>query len=257
MQECCFSFFNRSIPLFPKEEIILKPKEQKLIKIEAPFLDEISGLAIRKLLDRSTQSIIMLKVKFMQNIAMLDITNGSSETLRLGPIEAIGILDLRSLGYCKIQQGVLQQNLSKFYRFESAENVCNQFNSLINTLKTEEKIETGEKYPWLDKMGERKFMSDREILEKYINLNNMCLQEEKKEIMSMLFKYKEAFSLRDEIGTCPNIEVGIDMTDKSPFFTRPYHVREEDKKVIDKEMKCLCYLGILKEGFSPYSSPVM
>ena len=27
--------------------------------------------------------------------------------------------------------------------------------------------------------------------------------------------------------------------------------------MIDKEMKCLCYLGILKEGFSPYSSPVM
>ena len=34
----------------------------------------------------------------------------------------------------------------------------------------------------------------------------------------MLFKYKEAFSLRDEIGTCPNIEVGIDVMDKSPFF---------------------------------------
>ena len=29
------------------------------------------------------------------------------------------------------------------------------------------------------------------------------------------------------------------MTDKSLFFIRPYHVREEDKKVIDKEMKCL------------------
>ena len=41
------------------------------------------------------------------------------------------------------------------------------------------------------------------------------------------------------------------------IFIRPYHVREEDKKAIDKEMKCLCYLGILKEGFSPYSSPVM
>ena len=34
----------------------------------------------------------------------------------------------------------------------------------------------------------------------------------------MLYKYKEAFSLRDEIGTCPNIEVGIDVTDKSPFL---------------------------------------
>ena len=30
--ECCFSFLNRSIPIFPKEEIVLKPKGQKLIK---------------------------------------------------------------------------------------------------------------------------------------------------------------------------------------------------------------------------------
>ena len=73
----------------------------------------------------------------------------------------------------------------------------------------------------------------------------------------MLYKYKEAFSLRDEIGTCPNIEVGIDVMDKSPFFIRPYPIREEDKNIIDKEMKYLYYLGILKEGFSPYSSPVM
>ena len=41
------------------------------------------------------------------------------------------------------------------------------------------------------------------------------------------------------------------------IFIRPYHVREEDKEVIDKEMKRLCYMGILKEGFSAYSSPVM
>ena len=60
----------------------------------------------------------------------------------------------------------------------------------------------------------------------------------------MLHKYKEAFSLRDEIGTCKNIEVEIDVTDKSPFFIRPYHVKEEDKKIIDNEMKQLCYLEI-------------
>ena len=56
--------------------------------------------------------------------------------------------------------------------------------------------------------------------------------------MEMLYKYKEAFSLRDEIGTCPNIEVEIDVMDKSPFVSRPYHVKEEDKDLIDKEMKC-------------------
>ena len=75
--------------------------------------------------------------------------------------------------------------------------------------------------------------------------------------MDMLYKCKEAFSLRDEIGTCPNIEVEIDITEKSPFFIRRYHIKVEDKKFIDKEMKWLCYLDILKEGFSAYSSPVM
>ena len=44
---------------------------------------------------------------------------------------------------------------------------------------------------------------------------------------------------------------------KSPFFIRLFHAREEDKALLDKEMKRLCYLGILKEGFSAYSSPVM
>ena len=39
-------------------------REQKLIKLEAPFLDEISGLAIIKLLDKLTQGVIMLKIKF-------------------------------------------------------------------------------------------------------------------------------------------------------------------------------------------------
>ena len=76
--------------------MVLKPKEQKLIKIEAPFLDKISSLAIIKLLDKSTQSVIMLKVIFMQNIAMLDMTNISSKTLILSPKEALGILDMRS-----------------------------------------------------------------------------------------------------------------------------------------------------------------
>ena len=101
-------------------------------------------------------------------------------------------------------------------------------------------------------------MTDREILENHIDLEESCLLgKEKKEVMDMLYKYKEAFSLRDGIGTCPSIEVEIDMTNKSPFFMRLYHVKEEDKAFIGKEIKYLCYLGILKEGFSANPSPVM
>ena len=82
-------------------------------------------------------------------------------------------------------------------------------------------------------------------------------ESEKVQVKDMIYKYRDAFSLRDEIGTCPNIEIDIDVMDKMPFFIRSYQVREEDKRVLDREMKRLCYLGILKEGFSAYSSPVM
>ena len=154
---------------------------------------------------------------------------------------------------------MVQQNLSKLYHFESANTVCNQFNRLINTLRKEEKTKKGkDKYPWLDGSDERIYMSDKEILDKYINLDNSYLtKREKKEVRSLMYEYKNAFSLWDEIGTCPNIEVEIDMTNKSPFFIRPFHTREENKAILDEEMKRLCYLGILKEGFSAYSSPVM
>ena len=39
-RDCCFKFFNRSLPIFPDNCVILKPKEQKLIKVKAPFIDE-------------------------------------------------------------------------------------------------------------------------------------------------------------------------------------------------------------------------
>ena len=157
----------------------------------------------------------------------------------------IGIVDIRSLGYCKIKQGILQ--------------LCEYFNKFVDTLKKDREQTTSvDKYPWLDPEDERRNMTHREILEKYIDLGTSCLKkEEKLKLIDMLYKYKEAFSLRDEIGTCPNIEVEIEVTDKSPFFIRPYHMREEDRVVIDKEMKRLCYMGFLKEGFSAYSSLVM
>ena len=47
-QDSCVSFLNRSIPFFPKEKVSVKPKEQKIIVLEAPFVEEISGMALPK-----------------------------------------------------------------------------------------------------------------------------------------------------------------------------------------------------------------
>ena len=80
-QDCCFKFLNRSLPVFPKEHIVLKPKEWKLIKVKTPFIDEISGLAIIKILDGSTYSTMLLKLKFTYNAAILDILNNGTDTM--------------------------------------------------------------------------------------------------------------------------------------------------------------------------------
>ena len=78
-----------------------------------------------------------------------------------------------------------------------------------------------EKYQWLEQNNERKHMSDREILDKYIDLEKSFLSDSgKKQVLDMLYKYKEAFSLRDEIGTCLNLQVEINVTDKLLFFIR-------------------------------------
>ena len=107
----------------------------------------------------------MLKLKFIRNRTTLNITNSMQETVTFDPKEMIGVLDLRSLGYYNIKQGVLQQNLSKYYHFENADVVCDQFNTFVNTLR-KEKEESKENYPWLDKNDERKYMIDKEILDK-------------------------------------------------------------------------------------------
>ena len=238
-RNCCFKFLNRSVPIYLENEIVLKPNEQKLVKVKAPFGDEISEMAIIKILDDSTYSTLLIKLKVTCNKAVLDIVKKGKDTMIVKPEEMIGIIDLRSLGYYKIKQCILQQNMRELYRFEEAEKLCEYFNRFVNTLQKErEQVSLEDRYPWLDPEDDRRHMTNIEILDRYINLNNSCLsKEEKIKIMNMLYKYKEAFSLMDEIVTCPNIEVEIDVTDKSPFFIRPYHNREEDKVFIHKEMR--------------------
>ena len=167
IRDSSFKFLNRSIPFFSKEQTIVKPKKKKFVKIEAPFIDEISGHVIVKMIDNEGRCTEVLKLKFVRNCASLDIVNNTQETVIFDPNQVLGIVDLRSLGYYKNKQGVLQQNLSKNYHFESVEKFCEKSNAIINERKKQEEKEVEkDKYPWLDDSDERKYMTDGEILEK-------------------------------------------------------------------------------------------
>ena len=95
----------------------IAPKMQKMIIVEAPFIEELSGMAIVKTLDMKEQTTNMIKLKFIRNKTVLKITNKTHKTVTFGRKEMIGVVDLRSLGFYKIKQEVLQEHLGQTLSF--------------------------------------------------------------------------------------------------------------------------------------------
>ena len=115
-----------------------------------------------------------------------------------------------------------------------------------------------DRYPWLDPYVVRRNMTDKEILRMKLNLKDSMLDEkQKEEFLTKVEQFTDVFSLRDEIGTCSFIEVHLKLKDETPFFVKPYPMREEQKKVIQKEMDRLEHLGIICKGLIGYSSLVV
>ena len=186
--DSCFSFLSRSIPLFPVSTVEIMPTSQKMVITEAPFIEELSGMAMVKILDMIEQTTNMIKLKFVQNKAVLKIMNKTHKTVTFGGTEMMGILDLRLLGFYKIKQEVLQEHLGRHYHFELADDICDQYNRFVNLMRKEEESSEG-KFLWLDDMDKRKHMTDREILDKYVNLDNSCLTKvEKEQVRDLLYQ---------------------------------------------------------------------
>ena len=226
----------------------------------------------------------------------VQISNHSNENWKIHEGEMIGCLDMRSSGYFHVSRETLQQIIQSSFKdkcsFLSEKETKEYFDlyhkdhkevmkyvsaqvnqrlkqqqgntELVDRNTSDEDTHESLKgkgqdpYPWLDTEDPRRKMTDQEILEKYIDLSDSDLSlAEKKSLYKVLVKYKDAFSLRDEIGLRPNMEVELELNDETPFFIRPFPIKETEKDVVDNEMKKGCMLGILKKGMSSYSSPIM
>ena len=53
------------------------------------------------------------------------------------------------------------------------------------------------------------------------------------------------------------MEIELELNGETPFFIRPFPIKESEKDVEDKEMMKGCLLGILKKEMFSYSSPIM
>ena len=129
----------------------------------------------------------------------------------------MGIVDIRSLGYYNVSKSILlfdkrgndrippppyrvtKLYLQQYYKTGNSAGIPCQ----LEKDQLDSEIEK-DPYPWLDLEDPRREMSDEQILEKFIDLSDSDLDPSEQDTLLKLIKqYKEAFSLRDEIGKCP------------------------------------------------------
>ena len=95
-----YDFIGRSIPIFPQNDLDVPTGEKAYIKVRAPFYDKLSGMICTKFFSRDM--VYTLRVKFQDNQRVVQFRNGSDEFAQLRTGKAVGILDLRSIGYFKV-----------------------------------------------------------------------------------------------------------------------------------------------------------
>ena len=272
-----FDFIGRSIPIFPQNDLDVKPGDKAYVKIRAPFCDKLSGMICAKFFSRDV--VNTLRIKIQDNQGVVQFVNHQDEIVHLRKEKAVGILDLRSIGYFKVGNQKMvnlaeSNKVFKMYHYQQvkcgSDTEADQYMRVTGRYKTkgsmskideEERVERHRKYdpyPWLTKDDPRRFQSDEEILYEKIDLSDSALsRKEKARLMKMLIKYRDAFSLRDEIGECPNLKADIKVIDESPFFVRPFPISEKDKPFMDEQMERLVSLGILSKNSTSHTSPVM
>ena len=178
----------------------------------------------------------------------------------------VGCLDMRSSGYFHVSRETLQKIMQSSFKdnwFFLSEREAQQYfdlyhkdhkevmiyvNSQVNQrLKQQQqqgntelvdrhepdddkelsKTRGKDPYPWLDADDPKRKMTDQEILEKYIDLSDSDLNSaEKRSLYKVLIKYKDAFSLRDEIGLCPSMEIELELKDETPFLSDHFLLRK-------------------------------
>ena len=201
-----------------------------------------------------------MKIRIENNQGCVQFVNKGNDIIKLKESKAIGILDLRSIGYFKVSYQKLitmaeSKQTFKMYHYQQLTKDPKEHSDDYHKMT---RAVDDDQYPWLAKDDPRRHQTDAEILYEKIDLKDSALtRKEKTKLMKMILRYREAFSLRDEIGECPNLIADIKVIDESPFFVRPFPLSETDKPFMDQQMERLVSLGILTKNSTSHTSPVM
>ena len=224
----------------------------------APFQKPINGRAIAKFFP--ADKISTFRMQFKQNKTVVEFNNKGNRLSEMQKYRPIGVLDLHSIGYYKVNyQRLIAMAEGRFDLFhyckrlpfvkdENAEQYHRMSGSHSQDIANKQRRECTDPYPWLASDDPHQFQTDHQILYEKIDLSHSHLTSKgKAKLMKLILRYRDAFSLRDEIGTCPNLTADIKVIDESPFFVRPFSLSETDKGFMDEQMEKLVSLGILSK----------
>ena len=265
-------FKRQSADLVAITDCTVEPGQTKTLRLKMKQHPKLWSAheVIAKLKDSNPKEVNCHTVQIFidnQREGRIQLQNKSNKPFKFEKGSPIGIVDLRSAGYFHVSRDDIQHR--RIYQLDEIHNML----EVLSDEETLDVIQEGLKvikppdpkpkekdpYPWLPQDDERRTMSDRQLIEKYVDLSESELtSKEKSEFQDMMFKYRKAFSLRDEIGLASMPPIELQLTNKDPFFIRPYPITsEEQRKFIDEQMRKGCLLGYLKKGLSSYSSPIM
>ena len=182
-----YDFIGRSIPVLPQNDLDVPAGEKAYIKVKAPFCDKLSGMICTKFFGRDM--VYTLRVKFQDNQGVVQFRNGSDELAQLRKDKAVGILDLRSVGYFKVgyQKMVNMAESSKAFKMYHYQQIkcetkaeVDQYmrvtgrygNEKSKKMQDSEKQSELDPYPWLADDDPRRYQTDEEILYEKIDLSN-------------------------------------------------------------------------------------
>ena len=164
-----------------------------------------------------SEKVFMMKLKIEDNQGCVQFINKGQDIVKLRKDKAIGILDLRSVGYFKVNYQKMitmaeSRQTFKMYHYQQVRNepkdhideyfrMSKISSKRDNSRSDNDTTSNTDKYPWLDEDDPRRHQTDAEILYEKIDLKESALsRKEKAKLMKLIKKYRDAFSLRDEIG---------------------------------------------------------
>ena len=181
----------------------------------------------------------LIEIELKNNLCCIEIHNTSDKTVEFLHGQEMAYFDSRS-------KGLVQMNNSKHFPIDqylhdrmtpamlsptplAYEKPIHPTEMPCITTCTElpvdntNKSTSDDKYPWLESDDIRRNMTDTEILRMKLDLKDSVLDKKgKEEFLTNVEQFTDIFSLRDEIGTCPFIEIHLKLKDETPFFVRLY-----------------------------------